>query len=227
MKRSRINALLAEAKAFFATHQFHLPPWAFWAPADWAGRLEACSEVIENGLGWDLTDFGSGDFAQRGLIAFTIRNGTLEKGDKPYGEKILIVGEGQETPWHFHWSKMEDIINRGGGNLVIDLHNSTDDEQFSAEPVTVSTDGMRRQVEAGGSVTLTPGESICLPQKLYHRFYGQPGRGRVLVGEVSTVNDDATDNRFHEPLGRFPAIDEDEPLLHLLVSDYATWFKQD
>jgi D-lyxose ketol-isomerase len=55
---------------------------------------------------------------------------------------------------------------------------------------------------------------------VYHRFYGEPGKGKVLVGEVSMVNDDTSDNRFHEVIGRFPSIEEDVEPLHLLVSDY-------
>jgi hypothetical protein len=75
-------------------------------------------------------------------------------------------------------------------------------------------------VEAGGKAVLTPGESICLEQGMYHRFYGEKGKGRVLVGEVSMVNDDTSDNFFYEPVGRFPVIEEDVQPLHLLVSDY-------
>jgi len=32
--------------------------------------------------------------------------------------------------------------------------------------------------------------------------------------------DDNTDNRFYEPVGRFPAIEEDEAPLHLLCNEY-------
>jgi D-lyxose isomerase len=46
----------------------------------------------------------------------------------------------------------------------------------------------------------------------------------VLVGEVSTVNDDSTDNRFFEPVGRFPEIIEDVAPRHLLVGDYGLYF---
>lgn len=56
-------------------------------------------------LGWDLTDFGFGDFNKCGLILFTIRNGNFMKDKKPYAEKIMIVEELQETPMHFHWSR--------------------------------------------------------------------------------------------------------------------------
>jgi hypothetical protein len=34
------------------------------------------------------------------------------------------------------------------------------------------------------------------------------------------VNDDANDNRFLQPAGRFPEIIEDVDPYHLLVSDY-------
>ena len=118
---------------------------------------------------------------------------------------------------------MEDIINRGGGNLVIELYGSTDDEQLSREPITVKIDGMIRKFQPGEQVVLTPGESICLEPFVYHRFFGQRGKGKVLVGEVSAVNDDNTDNRFYEPLGRFPKIEEDEQPLHLLVTDYPNY----
>ncbi|TNF42416.1 MAG: D-lyxose/D-mannose family sugar isomerase [Bacteroidetes bacterium] len=224
MKRSEINQLIKLSKEFFYEMNFKLPPWAYWKPEDWKGKYEMCSEIADNMLGWDLTDFGSSDFFRRGLILFTIRNGNFRKDKKPYAEKIMIVEEMQETPTHFHWSKMEDIINRGGGNLVIELWNSTPEEELSNEPFTVKTDGVLRKLLPGDKIILTPGESICLTQGLYHRFYGEAGKGKVLVGEVSAVNDDNSDNRFYSPVGRFPEIEEDETPLHLLVSDYQNYF---
>jgi D-lyxose ketol-isomerase len=221
MKRSKINGIIADAKAFFKAQNFQLPPWAFWRPEDWQGRGEDCAEIIHNGLGWDITDFGSGDFTKRGLVLFTLRNGNLDRGDKKsYAEKIMVVEENQETPLHFHWHKMEDIINRGGGNLVLELHGSTDTEEPSDQPIAVSVDGIARQVAPGGTVVLTPGESICLEQGCFHRFYGEAGKGAVMVGEVSQVNDDKTDNNFYGGPPRFPEIEEDEAPLHLLCSDY-------
>jgi D-lyxose ketol-isomerase len=221
MKRSEINQIIREAISFMNSKQFFLPPWAYWSVADWEKNKTTAAEITTNMLGWDITDFGSGDFLKRGLFLFTIRNGKFNVDKKPYAEKIMIVQENQETPMHFHWSKMEDIINRGGGNLVIELYNSTPDEKLTDTPVTFKTDGINRTVEAGGKVILTPGESICLEQGVYHRFYGEKGKGKVLVGEVSMVNDDASDNCFYESVGRFPIIEEDEEPLHLLVSDYS------
>jgi D-lyxose ketol-isomerase len=84
----------------------------------------------------------------------------------------------------------------------------------------VKVDGRERKVPAGTKIILNPGESICLTPGIYHRFYGEAGKGKVLVGEVSSLNDDKKDNRFLNKEGRFPQIDEDVPPLHLLVSDY-------
>jgi len=220
MKRSEINHILTDAKEFMAGKCFLLPPWSNWSPAEWKKNLAGTTEIRNNFLGWDITDFGSGDYKNRGLFLFTIRNGKAGIDHKTYAEKIMIVEENQETPMHFHWSKIEDIINRGGGNLVIELFNSTPDDKLDSTPVHFKTDGIENSIPAGGKVILKPGESITLEQGMYHRFYGEAGKGKVLVGEVSAVNDDATDNCFLEEIGRFPVIEEDEVPLHLLVGDY-------
>ncbi len=225
MKRSEINQIINSAKMFMAEKQFILPPWAYWSLEDWKKNKDNATEIIENMLGWDITDFGSGDFFNRGLFLFTIRNGKYKVDRKPYAEKIMIVEENQETPMHYHWAKMEDIINRGGGNLVIELYNTTKDNQLDTTPVVCKVDGITRTVPAGGKVVLTPGESICLEQGMYHRFYGESGKGKVLVGEVSAVNDDSNDNCFHQAIGRFPVIEEDELPVHLLGGDYAKFLR--
>ncbi|HYW96900.1 MAG TPA: D-lyxose/D-mannose family sugar isomerase [Bacteroidales bacterium] len=223
MKRSEINALIGSAKEFFRESHFLLPPWAEWEPGEWKGKKKEVQEIVNNMLGWDLTDFGSGNFFKQGLLLFTLRNGRLKKDRKPYAEKIMIVEEMQETPMHFHWKKMEDIINRGGGNLQMELFNADKDEKLTFTDVSISIDGIRNTVPAGTTITLEPGQSVCLEPGVYHRFWGKQGKGKVLVGEVSSVNDDKKDNRFLDGKGRFPTIEEDEPPMHLLVSDYSNY----
>jgi D-lyxose ketol-isomerase len=227
MKRSEINAIMREADQFIQQRGFYLPPFAYWSPADWASKGEEASEIVEDQLGWDITDFGQGKYKSCGLFLFTIRNGSLEemkaKQGKLYCEKIMVVGVHQVTPMHFHWNKVEDIINRGGGKLVIELYNATKEDGLADSPLTVSIDGVRRVAKAGDTVVLAPGESITLPPRLYHKFWG--AEERVLVGEVSLVNDDKADNRFYEPVGRFPEIEEDEAPLHLLASDYPKYYR--
>ncbi len=222
MKRSELNKIMKEAVEFIDKMNFKLPPFAFWSPDEWATKGHEYDEIRDNMLGWDITDFGSGDYNKTGLLMFTLRNGNFndKKYDKPYAEKLLIVEEEQITPYHFHWKKMEDIINRGGGNLIIKMYNSTDDGEFADTPVTVYSDGRSYEIPAGGTVTLTPGESITLKCRQYHKFWGEKGTGKILVGEVSKVNDDRVDNRFYEKTGRFPDIEEDEKPLYLLGNEY-------
>lgn len=223
MKRSEVNSIITDAKNFFAIHKFMLPEWAFWSAEKWKGVYEKCSEIVDNNLGWDITDFGSNDFNNTGLTLFTIRNGNWKKKDKVYCEKIMIADEEQETPMHFHWNKTEDIINRGGGNLVLELYRATENDEISKELVKVKVDGILTNVKAGEPLILNPGQSICLTQRLYHRFYGEKGKGKVLIGEVSMVNDDVSDNRFYDKIGRFPEIEDDVAPVHLLVNDYSRY----
>ena len=136
----------------------------------------------------------------------------------------MVVEVDQVTPMHFHWNKVKDIINRGGGKLDIQLYNATPDDGFADSAVVASIDGVKREVKAGDIVRLGPGESITLTPRLYHEFWG--AEERVLVGEVSLVNDDQNDNRFQEPVGRFPDIEEDEEPWHLLTTDYGKYWKQ-
>lgn len=222
MKRSEINRLIRAARAFFDAHRFALPPWAGWSPAEWRTKGPECDEIRRNLLGWDLTDFGSGDFERVGLLLFTIRNGNLKNpaGRKPYAEKIMVVREGQVTPMHFHWQKMEDIINRGGGELVLRLYHAdaADEKKLGDQPFSVSVDGIRRACRPGAEVRLRPGESITLEPHVYHTFWAE--KAVTMVGEVSMVNDDAADNCFLEGCGRFPAIEEDEPARFCLCTEY-------
>lgn len=202
-----------------------MPSFAKWTPNDWKVKGEESIEIVEQQLGWDITDFGSGKFNEVGLLLFTIRNGSFEELKKPngkiYAEKAMIVQEEQITPIHFHYQKMEDIINRGGGELFIQLWNSTPNEQLDLiSDVLVSVDSVKVKVKAGGTITLKPGESVCLPQRLYHKFWGAKGTGTTFVGEVSRVNDDYVDNHFYEEVGRFAEIEEDVEPLYLLYGDY-------
>jgi len=220
LKRSQINALIKETIQWLEERKVYLPPFAYWSPADWAAKGHEYDEVRENMLGWDVTDYGRGDFDKVGLLLFTIRNGSLKnpKFAKPYAEKMMIIQVGQLSPNHFHWYKMEDIINRGGGVLMLQLWNSTKDGELGDTDVTVRIDGKMCAVPAGGKVYLKPGESITLSPGQYHLFTAVDEK--VLAWEVSMVNDDNTDNRFYEAQDRFARIEEDEPAEYLLCNEY-------
>ena len=224
MKRSEINRALKEMEEMVRACGFALPPFCSFTPEEWAQKGHAYDEIRDNMLGWDITDYGLGRFEEVGFSLITLRNGSLnmrERYAKTYAEKLLFLKEGQYAPNHFHWSKMEDIINRGGGNLLIRVYQSLPDGGMDREsPVTLHLDGCEKVVPAGTQVRLQPGESISIPQRLYHDFEVEPGTGNVLIGEVSQVNDDNIDNCFNPPVGRFPEIEEDEPPYRLLCNEY-------
>ena len=222
MKRSEINRYLLRGIELFEANHFSLPPFAYFKLDDWRRHRYAADEIFSLQLGWDVTSFGSNDFVGTGLLSFTLRNGALGSNTytKPYAEKVMMVGEGQVTPRHFHWHKCEDIINRGGGNLVIEVWTADERLRIMDESFELTVDGIRRGFSSGDHLVLIPGESVCLEPYVAHRFYGEKGAGSVMVGEVSMVNDDSNDNCFIDGQLRFDEIEDDEVPLYYLASDY-------
>lgn len=224
MKRSEINAILDEADAFIRAFGYVLPPFAYWSPDRMRAAIAQGSDHAARGLGWDITDYGQGRFDALGLFLFTVRNGDaadLTRGrGMLYAEKIMISRKGQLSPMHRHIIKAEDIINRGGGTLVLELFAPDAEGRIDpAAEVAVPVDGILRRLPAGGLLKLAPGESVTLMPGIWHAFWAEGAD--VLIGEVSTVNDDRTDNVFRDRIGRFPKVEEDVAPRHLLVSDYS------
>ena len=220
MKRSEINDILRQGGEFIRAHGFHLPPFADWTSERM--RTEEAAPIRAVGLGWDITDYGQGRFEELGLFLFTLRNGLLGAANSiPYAEKIMISRRDQLSPMHRHMVKVEDIINRAGATLVIELFGSGPDGAIDRRRGgEVALDGAAYSFSPGERLMLAPGQSVTLTPGIWHAFWGEGGD--VLVGEVSTVNDDRTDNWFEHDLARFGEIEEDVPASHLLVSDYDT-----
>lgn len=222
MKRSEINKIIKEFEGLLNEYKFALPPFCHFTPEEWEKKGHEYDEIRDNALGWDVTDYGEGNYDKLGLALITIRNGNANdsKYTKVYAEKIMMVKEGQISPNHFHWNKMEDIINRGGADVVFRLWNADreDEGKLLDTPVKIFSDGRCYTVPAGSEIILKPGQSLTLYPYYYHEFTVR--NGVALVGEVSMTNDDNTDNRFYEPLGRFPTIEEDEPAYRLLCTEY-------
>ena len=206
-----------------AKYSFALPPFLSFTPEEWREKGHAYDEIRDNMLGWDVTDYGMGDWEKLGMSLITLRNGNVKDSryKKTYCEKLCRVVEGQVSPMHFHWSKMEDLINRGGGNLLVRVYNA-DRETYalSDSDVEVRSDGRCYVVPAGSVVRLTPGESMSMYPYFYHEMTVEPGTGEVLLGEVSKCNDDNADNYFLKKFGRFSTIEEDVPAYRLLCNEY-------
>ena len=228
MKRSRVNEIIRAGDDFIRWFGFLLPPFAYWTPEEMVARRRDIDGIVGARLGWDITDYGQGKFDDLGLLLFTVRNGReadLHRGGGMcYAEKIMISRRDQISPMHRHIVKAEGIINRGGATLALKLYDSDPEGHIDyRREVVVATDGVIRRQGPGEVLRLAPGESVTLMPGSWHAFWGEGGD--VLIGEVSTVNNDLTDNIFAEPIGRFSEIEEDEPPLRLLVSDYPRWFE--
>lgn len=227
--RSLINASVARANEVFAHFGLLLPPWGYWTLAQWSQAGKDYDAVRDCMLGWDVTDFGSNDFASIGRTLFTLRNGRA--GDarypKAYAEKLILDPENQRAPAHFHRTKREDIICRAGGNMLVQLTKADAAGGPSKEAAIVFVDGRAVELPAGGIVRLEPGMSVTIEPRMIHQFWGEQGTGLRLggvgycvSGEVSNVCDDLADNAFLGPFERFPAIDEDEPPQVYLCREY-------
>jgi hypothetical protein len=221
MKRSKVNSLIFNAIQFIENKGFCLPRFAYWNLDDWNQNKLKATTIFEAQLGWDVTDLGEGDFDKLGLILFTLRNRSYYPNGqilRDYAEKIMVIRKGQNIPLHFHQIKVEDIINRGGGILKIEFHNVSDSNQIEGGNCHILMDGIWLEIQSGGTINLSPGESVTIPQRCFHKFGAD--NNDVLIGEVSTSNDDYIDNYFLKTFSRFPSIIEDEEPRYLLANDY-------
>jgi D-lyxose ketol-isomerase len=190
VKRSEINAAIRTAQAAFEAAGWALPP----SPR------------------WDVTDCGLGRFPEVGLVLVNLAE------EPEYCEKLMFSQHRQVTPMHTHKVKKEDIICRRG-RLAVELWAGHPEGTARGAPVVLRRNGADFTAPSGEPFVIGSGERVTLVPGIYHAFWAESPDGCV-IGEVSTANDDANDNIFADPaIGRFPAIEEDEPPLVRLVGE--------
>ena len=223
MKRSQVNREIVWAKALLEKNNIRLPHYAYWDMDKWSENKDQLATINKVMLGWDISDYGLGKFDEIGGVLYTVRNGHLDDASVgvPYCEKYILMKETQRLPKHYHVYKTEDIINRAGGVLALYLWNTDEAGNALDTDVTVFMDGIERTFKAGEEILVYTGDSITLPPHIAHVFGPKAGYGDLVVGEVSKVNDDNTDNYFLDHLPRFSEIEEDEPALNPLCNEYA------
>ncbi len=223
MLRSEINQIIEDRLKFLKSLGYSLPKEANWDLKKWYDywdkETDNTKQRRERRIGWDLTDLGLGDFERYGLLLYTLTNGIIRHGiilDQPYSKKYLIVGDGQITPDHYHDSKMEDIVNIGGGDLEIKVKDPYDEDGV-IDYVKIFHNSEWIKYKSGSIITLKKNDRIRLESDHSHEFCG---KGMVLVEENSSVNDDEHDNFFSDTkVKRFQEIDEDEEPRYLLWKD--------
>lgn len=191
MKRSTINRAYRDALACFERHHWALPAKPHW----------------------DITDFGLGEFERQGLVLVNL---ALEP---EYCEKLMFARRGQITPCHTHHRKKEDIICRWG-ELTVQLWPAKPSQPPTgrADSVSVKVNGEPLDLSAGSCLVLSAGARVTLTPGVWHAFW--PSTDECIIGEVSTANDDVHDNVFFDQrIGRFAAIEEDEPAAVRLVNE--------
>ena len=115
---------------------------------------------------------------------------------------------------HTHVIKAEDIINCGGARRVFGFFSSDEERGFAEDRGrAVNSYCIRHEPGPRHRVTLMPGD--------WHTTWGDGGE--FLIREVSTVNDDETNNIFRDPIGCLADIEEDTELNHYLVNHYRLW----
>lgn len=191
MKRSEINNAIVAAKFFFQKNGWTLPPETKW----------------------DVTDFGLGQFARSGLVLINLAE------EPEYCEKLMYAAREQVTPSHTHKKKKEDIICRTGV-LVIRLWQADHAKHEIQGDVRIKVNGAYRTIPSGSTVRLDAGERVTIVPGIWHEFF--PESDECIIGEVSTANDDLHDNFFsNTEIGRFSEIEEDEPAIEKLLSEYS------
>jgi len=160
---------------------------------------------------WDITDFGLREFNMFGLVLVNLTE------EPEYCEKLMYARKNQVTPAHMHKKKKEDIICRTG-SLVIQVWKGAPEKTVS-DTFPLKVNGEFKVFASGDILRLQSGERVTLTPGVYHEFF--PESDECIIGEVSTANDDANDNFFYNTkVTRFSRIEEDEPAITQLVSDF-------
>ena len=223
MRRSFIDRRIDAMLEFCGGLGFTLPPFALWDEAQYRAQPAAARRIGGAGLGWNVVEFRQGAYREWGLTIFTLRMGDWRAlasgGGRLYAEKALFAEDGQRTPHHFHIVKTEDILNRGGARFIVELFKVDSRGVRLDARLQVLKDAQMLDLAAGARVSLEPGESLTLEPYVAHSFWAEGGA--VLAGEISLVNDDATDNYFLPPLDAFAPIAEDAPMRYVTVRDHA------
>lgn len=61
---------------------FYLPPFCRWTPQEWEEKGQEYDEIRDNMLGWDITDYGLGNFEKVGFALVTLSDALEPERDQ-------------------------------------------------------------------------------------------------------------------------------------------------
>ncbi|MFP4381073.1 MAG: D-lyxose/D-mannose family sugar isomerase [Candidatus Sumerlaeia bacterium] len=229
MKRSDINNEIQLALDVFEAHRFYLPKWAAWSPENWEHCGPEVAQIKACMLGWSVTDFDRDNFREQGFVTFIERNGIVDEmrefaqrhsvQDKAYGERLGFIQKRQATAMLKHNISTKDIVNRGGGDLVVQIFLSTpDDELDEHNRIPTCINGIAYNIKAGGISRLAPGDGITIHAGVFHKFWAE--KAGCIVGEIYTSSPKKNEIFLLEPGEWYNRIEEDEDPLFLLNHEY-------
>jgi len=210
MKRSEIDSAIERAIKNAKNFGVALPAWVEWP----SQQFEANADGIRHQkLGWKVVDFGVGDFEHCGLVILALCSSLLDDAGEPlakpvrvgdydypvtsFSRKYLFVQAGQTEPHHFHRQKArKEVSVIAGAPVRFELAWAENDTTLSSLDVNVAVDGIWHSLPAGGTVTISPGETITLPGNLSHIISVAEGGPDTIMMETSTANNDRSDNIF-------------------------------
>lgn len=88
MRRSEVNKIILEVEKNLESNKFFLPKLSMYSLENWRQVFQYESEIVDTMLGWDISDFGLGNFYDTGIVSFVLRNGSYNNPAK-YPKKIL------------------------------------------------------------------------------------------------------------------------------------------
>ena len=213
MLRSEINQIIKKSKSYFNKNNFFLPAWSNWPLNEWKKNINFAKIAHQSQIGWDITDFGKNNFHKEGAVLFSTK--MVKRYNKliTYSEKLLLLMPNQKIPFHFHKKKTEDIINRCNGVLEMGLYASDSHFKRKKDSFILNIDSIPNKIKPNEKIFLHPGQSITIKPYLCHYLKSSnKNKKTLIVGEVSSLNDDNTDNYFPDKNLRFTKIEEDEEI---------------
>ena len=182
MQRSEVNCLQREALRAFAEHRFALPPFATWNEAEWRNNPEAACYCHAHQMGWDITDFGSGDFAPRARDLPRPERRQGFSTEKPYAKPPVVPRSTRRRiiSTASRWRTSSAAAAQPDPELAKYV-----DGALAEQPVTVTVDDGSASPAPASRSSASPARASPSPARSGTAFTPKRATGRVRRGGLA------------------------------------------